>query len=58
MIRVSEGQKKQRCICFSSVNVMIRRWLRVLDVLDGKERAMDVKKGYVKVNDEVGRESQ
>ena len=30
-----------------------RRWMRTWDVLDKKERTMDVIKGYVEVNDDV-----
>ena len=58
MISVCVGQKKQRSMCFLSVNDMVRRrWLRTWDVLEEKERTMDVIKVYVEVNDDVENET-
>ena len=34
-----------------------RRWMRTWNVLDEKERTMDVVKGYVEVNDDVENEA-
>ena len=45
---------------FLSVNAMpwpVRRWLRTWDVLEEKERTMDVIKRYVEVNDDVENET-
>ena len=42
------------CKCYDMVR---RRWLRTCDVLEDKERTMDVTKGYVKVNDDVENET-
>ena len=54
MICVCVGQKKQRSMCFLSVNddLVRRRWMRTWDVLEEKERTMDIIKGYVEVNDD------
>ena len=41
------------CKCYD----MVRRWLRTWDVLEEKERTMDVIKGYVKVNDDMENET-
>ena len=38
------------CKCYDMVR---RRWLRPWDVLEEKERTMDVIKGYVEVNNDV-----
>ena len=59
MIFVCVGQKKQRSMCFWSVNadMVRRRWLRTCDVLEEKERTMDVIKEYVAVNDDVENET-
>ena len=38
------------CKCYDMVR---RRWLRTCDVLEEKERTMDLIKGYVEVNDDV-----
>ena len=38
------------CKCY---DLLRRRWMRTWDVLDDKERTMDVIKGYVEVNDDV-----
>ena len=56
MMYVCAGQNNQRYMCFSSANAMTqvrRKWMRTWDVLDGKERTMDVIKGYGEVNDDV-----
>ena len=42
------------CKCYDMVR---RRWLRTCDVLEEKERTMDVIKGYVEVNDDVENET-
>ena len=42
------------CKCYDMVR---RRWVRTLDVLEEKERTMDVIKGYVEVNDDVENET-
>ena len=46
---VGVGQKQHRSMCFLSVNAMTklvrRRWTRTWDVMDEKERTMDVIKG-------------
>ena len=42
------------CKCYYMVR---RRWLRTWDVLEEKERIMDVIKGYVEVNDDVENET-
>ena len=60
MIFVCVGQKKQWSMCILSVNayaMVRRRWLRTCDVLEEKERTMDVIKGYVEVNDNVENET-
>ena len=36
---------------------MRRGWIRTWDVLDEKERTMDIIKGYVEVNDDVENEA-
>ena len=60
MIFVCVGQKKQEihvlleCKCYDMVR---RRWLRTCDVLEEKERTMDVIKGYVEVNNDVKNET-
>ena len=41
------------CKCYDLVR---RRWMRTWDVLDEKERTMDVIKGYVEMNDNVENE--
>ena len=38
------------CKCYGMLR---RRWMRTWDVLDYKERTIDVIKGYVEVNDDV-----
>ena len=38
------------CNCY---NLLKRRWMRIWDVLDDKERTMDVIKGYVEMNDDL-----
>ena len=38
------GTKETECKCYDLVR---RRWMRTWDVLDAKERTMDVIKGYV-----------
>ena len=42
------------CKCYDMVR---RRWLRTCDVLEEKERTMDVIKGYVEVNNDVENET-
>ena len=42
------------CKCYDLVR---RRWMRTWDVLDEKERTMDVIKCYVEVNDDVENET-
>ena len=42
------------CKCYDIVR---RRWLRTWDVLEEKERTMDIIKGYVEVNDDVENET-
>ena len=42
------------CKCYDMVR---RRWLRTCDVLEEKERTMDVLKGYVEVNNDVENET-
>ena len=42
------------CKCY---DMMRRRWLRTCDVLEEKERTMDVIKGYVEVNNDVENET-
>ena len=42
------------CKCYDMVR---RRWLRTCDVLEEKERTMDVIKGYVEVNTDVENET-
>ena len=42
------------CKCYDLVR---RRWMRTWDVLEEKERTMDVIKGYVEVNDDVENET-
>ena len=42
------------CKCYDMVR---RRWLRTCDVLEEKERTMDVIKGYVEVNNDVEKET-
>ena len=42
------------CKCYDQLR---RRWMRAWDGLDEKERAMNVMKGYVEVNDEVERDA-
>ena len=42
------------CKCNDMVR---RRWLRTCDVLEEKERTMDVIKGYVEVNNDVENET-
>ena len=60
MIYMCGGHKKQRymfflkCKCYDLVR---RRWMRTWDVLDEKDRTMDVIKGYVEVNDDVENET-
>ena len=57
MISVGVGQKKQRSMCFFSVNakndLVRRRWMRTWDVLEEKVRTLDAIKGYGEVNDDV-----
>ena len=43
-----------QCKCYDMVR---RRWLRTCDVLEEKERTMDVIKGYVEVNNDVENET-
>ena len=51
-------ETKERSMCILSVNdLMRRRWMRTWDVLEEKERTMDVIKGYVGVNDDVESET-
>ena len=38
-------------------DLLRRRWMRTWDVLDDKERTMDVIKGYVEVSDDVENET-
>ena len=40
------------CKCYE-YDMVRRRWLRTCDVLEEKERTMDVIKGYVEVNNDV-----
>ena len=40
-----------------SYDMVRRKWLRTWDVLEEKERTMDVIKGYVEVNDDVENET-
>ena len=59
MISVFVGQRKQihvpfECKCYDMVR---RRWFRTWDVLEEKERTMDVIKGYVEVNGDVENET-
>ena len=59
MIFVCVGQKKEihvllECKCYDMVR---RRWLRTCDVLEEKERTMDIIKGYVEVNNDVENET-
>ena len=42
------------CKCYDMVR---RRWLRTCDVLEEKERTLDVIKGYVEVNNDVENET-
>ena len=42
------------CKCYDMVR---RRWLRTWDVLEEKERTMDIIKRYVEVNDDVENET-
>ena len=42
------------CKCYDLVR---RRWMRTWDVLDEKERTIDIIKGYVEVNDDVENET-
>ena len=42
------------CKCYDMVR---RRWLRTCDVLEEKERTMDVIKEYVEVNDDAENET-
>ena len=42
------------CKCYDLVR---RIWMRTWDVLEEKERTMDVIKGYVEVNDDVENET-
>ena len=42
------------CKCYDMVR---RRWLRTCDVLEAKDRTMDVIKGYVEVNNDVENET-
>ena len=42
------------CKCYDMVR---RRWLRTCDVLEEKEKTMDVIKGYVEVNNDVENET-
>ena len=44
------------CVCGGKSD-MVRRWLSTCDVLEEKERTMDVIKGYVEVNDDVENET-
>ena len=41
MISVCVGQKKRRSMC-KCYDIMRKRWLRTWDVLEEKERTMDV----------------
>ena len=43
-----------KCKCYDLVR---RRWMRTWDVLEEKERTMDVINGYVEVNDDVENET-
>ena len=47
--------KKQSSMCFKCkcYDLVRRRWMRTWDMLDKKERTIDVIKGYVEVNDDV-----
>ena len=42
------------CKCY---DLVVKRWMRTWDVLEGKEITMDVIKGYVEVNDDVENET-
>ena len=42
---------------FKCSDLLGRRWMRIWDVLEEKERTMDVIKGYVEVNDDVENET-
>ena len=42
------------CKCYDMVR---RRWLRTCDVLEEKERTLEVIKGYVEVNNDVENET-
>ena len=53
--RIHDGSLvKFECKCYDMVR---RRWLRTCDVLEEKERTMDVIKGYVEVNNDVENET-
>ena len=50
----TEIHGRLECKCYDMVR---RRWLRTCDVLEEKERTIDVIKGYVEVNDDVDNET-
>ena len=59
MISVCGGKNPEinvlfECKCYDLVR---KRWMRTWDVLEEKERTMDVIKGYVEVNDDVENET-
>ena len=52
--RETEIHMLLECKCY---DLLRRRWMRTWDILDDKERTMDVIKGYVEVNDDVENET-